>query len=136
MIPRKLKRCKGCEKDRYIFSHGNCLDCHNRLKMAKKPKETKPRIPIKPVSDKRGKLDRAYSTMAQQFKNTHPDCMAQLPGCSHVTHHVHHLYSGASRSKYYLDSTTWITCCNHCHHMIHDVMGKDELVKLGLKKIE
>lgn len=135
----KTKICIICKKDCYYWSAKlkACKDCslkHKALNTVLSP--VKARTTISKVSDKRKKLDALYAISSTQFKNQHQDCMAQLPGCGHVTMHLHHLFSGASRSKYYLDQSTWITCCSWCHHLIHDVMGKEELVKLGLKRME
>jgi len=35
MIKRKLKKCKTCEKDKVIFSNGNCKYCANKTYVAK-----------------------------------------------------------------------------------------------------
>ncbi len=129
-----------------VFSKGLCIThwrplyqkpiAHKPLTQTEDGGVAKPFRIIKPVSDKQAKLNRIYATIAPLFKDQNKACMAKLPGCTGHTAHVHHLFSGASRSKYYLDTTTWITVCDHCHHLIHDVMGKDELVALGLKKME
>lgn len=148
IIKRKLKPCKTCTDPKYLFSHGNCLECYNRLKLVSKPTYThvtlkqtsqqtaKPFRVIKRVSDKRAKLDAIYNIAATQFKKDNPYCMARLPECVSVTSDAHHLYSGSSRSKYYLDFREIITVCVMCHFKIHNVLGKDELIELGLKKIE
>lgn len=147
MIKRKLKICKTCGDPSYIWAHGNCKRCDGlaraqeaqqqpKLTQTDNGREAKPFRIIKPVSDKQAKINKIYATMAPLFKTQNPYCMAKLPGCTGLTAHVHHLFSGASRSKYYLDTTTWIGVCDWCHHLIHDVMGKDELVELGLKRME
>lgn len=96
----------------------------------------KPFRAIKKVSDKQAKLNAIYNVAATQFKKDRPLCEARLHGCQGATHHVHHLYSGASRSKYYLDCSTWLPVCNHCHHIIHDVLSKEDAINMGFKKIE
>lgn len=147
-IPLKKKPCVTCGLMVYRFSHGSCKDCSTMLKLGSKPTYThvtlkqtsqqpaKPFRVIKKVSDKRKKLDAIYNIAATQFKKDNPSCMARLPECIGVTSDAHHLYSGGSRSKYYLDFREIITVCVMCHFKIHNVMGKDELIELGLKKIE
>lgn len=75
-----------------------------------------------------------YNKKNLEFRKTHVKCEARLPGCSGSPDHVHHLYSGASRDKFYTDETTWKIVCNHCHHLIHDVLSKDECYALDLKR--
>ncbi len=36
MIKRKLKPCKTCGKDKYLFSHGNCKKCAGKQKSTPK----------------------------------------------------------------------------------------------------
>lgn len=105
---------------------------------AEKNGEKKPvqRKPINKVSNKRKKENSQYAKLCTGFKILNPKCMAKLPGCTVITADVHHLYSGSNRSKYYLVMSTWITVCSNCHHLIHDVLGKEELIQLGLKKVE
>lgn len=144
---RKLKPCNTCSEPSYIWAHGNCKHCDAMLKIAYQKEQqvtlrqtdsipAKPFRVIKKVSDKQAKLNRIYAITAAIFKGDNSHCMAKLPECNGVTSDVHHLFSGASRSKYYLDTTEWIAVCVSCHHKIHNILGKDELIELGLKKIE
>lgn len=123
-------------RNHWLPKHGKPLFYHPKLKQTEDGKTAKPFRVIKKVSDKQAKLKAVYNIAASQFKKAKPACMARLHGCTGITSDVHHLFSGASRSKYYLDQTTWITVCVSCHHLIHDVMGKDQLISLGLKRIE
>lgn len=135
----KLKECSSCGKLSRLWRSTPklCKPCAMKHNVKDKPKEiTAQWAAIKPVSDKQAKLNRLYAIAAAQFKKDKGCCIAKLTGCTGKPDHVHHLFSGASRSKYFLDQTTWITCCNNCHHLIHDVMEKDELINLGLKRIE
>lgn len=89
---------------------------------------------IKKVSTKQAKLNAVYNVAASQFKNDYPECQVKLEGCQYYTVDVHHLYSGASRTKYFLDSREWKTTCDACHFKMHNVLSKEEMFKLGLKK--
>ena len=138
MIQPKLKICSSCGKECYLWKSNPklCKDCAMKIKSKETGQTSKMPTPIKRVSDKRAKLDQLYNVAAALYKKTNTKCMAKLKGCTGLTNHVHHLFSGASRSKYYLDQREWIGVCNNCHHQIHDVLGMDELINLGLKKIE
>lgn len=136
------KQCKHPDCANPVFSKMLCK-WHYKLpqyqsidsdkKVPQKPSK-EARKPIAKQSPKRKKLDALYNIMAAQFKKDKPYCMARLNGCTGKADHTHHLYAGASRDKYYLDSREWINCCENCHHQIHSVLGKEELYKLGLKK--
>lgn len=140
-IPRKLKPCKTCTDPRYLFSHGNCLECYNRLKLVSKPtcthvtlkqtsqKIAKPFRVIKSVSDKRKKLDAIYNIAATQFKKDNPYCMARLDVCTDRTSDIHHK---KGRGEYLLDVTTWLATCRECHHRIE--LNPAHAKELGLSE--
>lgn len=142
MIKAKAKICSVCGKEAILWRSNpkTCKTCAGKqsvLKLQKNSvKEAKVYTPISKQSDKRKKLDAIYNIAAAIFKKAKPNCMAKLPGCMVKTSDVHHLRSGKDKLKYYLDQSTWITVCVSCHFKIHNEMGKDELIKLGLKKIE
>lgn len=133
------KQCNYTNCTNPVFSKGRCTWHQIRSVIKKSNPVKKVAVKgcnklIKKVSDKRKKLDAVYSVMAAQFKKDYPYCMAKLKGCTGKADHTHHLYAGASRDRYYLDAREWINSCNNCHHLIHNVMSKEELYKLGLKK--
>lgn len=134
------KICSHTNCNTPVFSKGFCQH-HWRGWKASQPLAQTDQVPakpfrIKPVSTKQAKLNAIYNVAAAQFKKDKPYCMARLQGCTGATQHVHHLFSGASRSKYFLDEREWCPVCNHCHRIIHDILSKEEAIKLGLKKIE
>lgn len=98
MIPRKLKPCKTCNDPKYLFSHGNCLDCYNRLRIANKPQVTltqttdggvaKPFRVIKKVSDHRLVALAKYRKARDEYFDQNPVC--QYPGCDRVKITLHH----------------------------------------------
>lgn len=105
-----------------------------------KPKERKPikksTTAIAKESDKRKEENKIYRPLAKQFIIDNPECQLRLEECKGISSEVHHLYSGASRSKYFLDMSTWKASCWHCHHIVHDVMSMEEAIAAGLKLIE
>lgn len=135
----KEKKCDKCLKFKPIWkSHGkekyckSCWSCHSDN--TPKPKAVK-HYTIPAVSSKKAKLDRVYSNARKKHLELYSSCQAKLPGCTMTATDIHHLYSGASRSKYYLDTTTWKTVCRTCHDYIHTKLSKEEAINLGLKKI-
>jgi hypothetical protein len=105
-----------------------------------KPKERKPikksTTPIANESDNRKRENKVYQPAAKQFVKDNSECQLKLEGCVGVSTAVHHLYSGASRSKYFLVQSTWRATCWHCHHIVHDVMSMEQAIAAGLKLIE
>lgn len=69
--------------------------------------------PINRVSDKRLKLNREYSKLAERFKIDNPNCRANIENtCTKITEDVHH---SRGRGEYLLDVTTFIPVCRNCH---------------------
>ena len=139
MIQVKKKICDGCETEQLIWKNHNgnkyCRQCWLRDNSAPLPKKL-PK-PIKPKSDKKSIQDQLYSVLRNKFfqNDNNKSCKARLKDCTLVASDVHHLYSGNSRSEYYLDIKEWIPVCRNCHSLIHDKMTKEELISLDLKKI-
>lgn len=126
-----FKPCAGCSFSKPIYKNISgkkyCRDCARRLQPPKR---------IAPRGTKRIASDRIYFNRAYKFKQLHPICEVRLQGCSHITTDVHHLYSGMDRSKYMLDESTWLGVCRNCHTNLHDNFSSDELVEMGLKRID
>lgn len=127
--------CCICEKETIVVVKAMfCARCNEAQKRAKKGLPTK-RPPLNQRSEKREKLDALYSIVSKQYLKDHPKCEANIQGvCSFVSKDIHHLYSGANRSKYYIDETTFKAVCRNCHTHIHSSMSADEAISLGLKK--
>lgn len=100
MIPRKLKPCKTCTDPKYLFSHGNCLECYNRLKLVSKSTYThvtlkqtsqqtaKPFRVIKKVSRKQLKRLEQYRKERDAHFKEFPVC--QFPNCTSTDISLHH----------------------------------------------
>jgi hypothetical protein len=125
MIQAKPKRCDGqCQEMRPIWKNheGNryCKTCWSYFK-ADQPAElkiAKPKVRIKPVSDKQQKLNMAYSMLRKLFLKTNDSCQGRLPGCQNT--HGEHLtvHHSKGRGRYLLDTTTWIPLCMSCHEFV------------------
>lgn len=124
----KLKTCFKCGLQKVIWKnyegHKYCKECWYSIE---KPKR------IAPVSKKRDIENTTYLKLKAAFLVVKPKCEANLPGCTHKSIDVHHLYSGANRSKYYLNVGTWKAVCRECHSYIHDELSSEEAIDLGLK---
>jgi hypothetical protein len=116
------------------MASGNYCHKHNQERL-NAGKETK-REPIKKVSDKRAKLNAAYSVLKKSYIKRFPKCQVNLQGCKGEAIDIHHLFSGKNRAKYFLDETTWKGTCNFCHRQIHDKLSMEEAIEKGLKRID
>lgn len=142
MITPKLKQCSACGKSCVLWKSNPplCRICADKerylLKQTTNGKVAKPFKPIKKVSDKQAKKNAAYSVMKKQFIKDNPRCQVGFQNCTLIATDIHHVYSGASRSKYFLDTREWKATCRNCHTVIHDYLPMHEAIALGLKKIE
>ena len=101
----------------------------NRFTPDPKPEKREKKKPtrIKPVSDKRSKESKIYSTLREVFLK---DKFCPITG--EIATEVHHTYSGKDRDKYYLDVKTWIAVSRTGHTWIHD--NSKEARELGFLK--
>jgi hypothetical protein len=91
----------------------------DRPKVQQKPNKGANK-PIPKMSAKRAKETKAYLLMRQKFLKERVFCQIKRAECSGKSTDVHHLHDGADRQKYYLDKTTWIAVCRHCHKWVHN----------------
>ena len=124
MQPKK-KLCNACGELKYIWknSEGNryCKYCWQKKSSSEQNDYGfKKRKPIAPRSKKRASEDRVYSKLRKDYFYYHPTCQINVPGiCTTKATDIHHSYAGANRSKYYLITTTWFSCCRACHDHVH-----------------
>lgn len=81
--------------------------------------KTYPTKKIKPVSDKRKSEGVEYKKLRLQYLSEHPKCEINFDGCTDNSSDIHHRFSGKDRSKFFLDTTTWMASCRSCHNKIH-----------------
>ncbi|MEK6882702.1 MAG: hypothetical protein AABY22_23975 [Nanoarchaeota archaeon] len=96
-----------------------------------KKEKSKPKR-IAPRSAKRIEDNKEYLVKKDLFLETHKICEAGKEECAKHAVEVHHTYSGKDRDKYFLDESTWLAVCRHCHDWIH--INSKEARKLGLLK--
>lgn len=85
---------------------------------------------IPKVSKKRAIQDAKYMVLRTEFlsKPENKICpIMQIPSVE-----IHHTYSGKDRSKYYLDTSTWIAVSREGHMWIHEY--SKEARELGFLK--
>lgn len=88
------------------------------------------RTRIKPVSNKRQKELRTYSTLRKQYLQDHEDCQAQLDQCSQTATDIHHK-AGRIGDKLN-DTSDWLAVCRPCHNWIEE--HPKEAKELSLSK--
>lgn len=107
MIKRKLKKCKRCEKDSYIFGKGLCKTCYNATKTVsiKKP------IPIKKESTNQKRRTKKYLALRKIYLQENPICE-----CCHLerANEIHHK-AGRDGENLFKD---FLAVCSNCHHNI------------------
>jgi hypothetical protein len=134
MISPKPKQCSSCNEYKVIWKNHEknkyCKECWQK----KNPtKLSGPKKRIKAVSDKKKPLDKQYSKLRKAFleKPENNTCRAKLPGCFYSMNEDLTIHHTKGRGKYYLDDSTWIPLCLHCHMRVHE-MGFEEASALGL----
>jgi uncharacterized Zn finger protein (UPF0148 family) len=112
-----------------IFGKGYC-SLHQYLRTDKKPKEAKPKKPIKKISDKHKQALSIYSKLARKYKTDNPECQAKLNGCTFATEDVHHM---AKRGKNLNNVETWLAVCRSCHEIIENQLSSEDAREKGLR---
>jgi len=97
------------------------------------PKRPKP---IASFSKKRLADIKIYSVLRKDYLLDHKICEVKLDGCSKKAIEIHHLYSGRDRNKYFIVVETWKSTCRNCHRKLHDELSTEQLIELGLRKID
>lgn len=134
----KKKYCSGCDSEQYIWKNfegvkycKSCWSCHKSNNALQKPKiapsssklkqKSDKQKAITPKSQKRIKQDKIYTAKRIIFMLEHPLCQVNIPGlCTSISTDIHHTYSGANRSQFYLDEKTFLAVCRSCHSWIHN----------------
>ena len=88
--------------------------------------------PIKKVSDKQSKINKAYTVVRKHHLQNKPYCEVKFENCTILATDIHHCGSGTNKRKYFLDATTFVSVCRNCHDRIH-LMSAELLYELGLK---
>lgn len=135
---RKKKPCKGCNKEAYIFSGGNCESCSKKLKIAK-VKEIKPKKKEKTISQLKKELDTIFSLFIRKFYSK--DGLSVECYCCGVVKPIKEMQNAHFWSRGNL-STRWeeINCrpncvgCNVFKHGNYIVYTRKMLDELGEEK--
>jgi hypothetical protein len=132
--------CLRCNKETIVVVKKMwCRSCNEAQKLNRKggKKWVKTFAPIPKRSEKRVKLDAAYSVLRKAYLTDHPHCFANIKGiCTHEATQIHHLHWGKDREKHMNDFANVVGLCFYCHQYTHDVMSKTEAMERGLKKLD
>ena len=104
MIKPKLKTCKGCQKETYIFSKGLCKFC--ATKDSKKPRN---------VSVKQQSRIKEYSKVRKEFLNNLPSNICKICSIKKITD-IHHMCGRLG--SYLTDTRYFLPVCRECHNRI------------------
>ena len=136
----KKKICSCCSQLKHIWKtvkrNRFCKQCWLSHPDNIQHKPTVKQKPISHRSTRTAKEGKEYSLLRKDFMLTHTMCEAHLQGCNGEATDVHHTFWGASRSTYFLDVSTWKSCCRFCHQIIHSSMSAEEAIQLGLKNFK
>ncbi len=137
----KLKICSGCNQPKPIWKREGkdlyCQFCWSKIKPQTPLKQSalpKSQKPIPKQSDRRKKLDAAYSILRNEYMKNHPKCMAMLVGCTLNSEHCHHLFWGKDREQHMNDFSNVMAICASCHRSVHDKLSAEEAIEMGFKK--
>lgn len=124
----KLGECSKCSREKYIVNrkYMMCQLCNTeRLQSqnATSKKRIAKRTPIKRVSDKQQKKNKAYSVLRAQFLKDFDSCKK----CGRPATDIHHAYHRVGKAM--LDTSTWISMCRECHDWVHK--NPKEAIKRG-----
>lgn len=119
MDNHKLKTCKcGTEFKQYNSLNSYC-SANCKFKYGKKINlKLKNLKPINKVSDKKKIEDLKYRVLKIEFMGKDENKVCPVSG--YPATEIHHTFCGKDRSKYYLDTTTWIAVSRDGHNWIHD----------------
>jgi len=119
-MEQKLKICSVCGVPSKLWRSTPklCKPCAMKADAKDKPKETTvPRAAIKPVSDKRAQLNKAYTALRKVYIKQHPFCEAMVICDGLPTSDIHHK---KGRGQYFLDDSTFLATCRNCHRWIEE----------------
>lgn len=125
MIKRKLKKCKTCGKDKYLFSHGNCLECYKLSKV--KDVKPKPKKPIAKFSQKHLERLKEYRIVRDKYLKENPICK-RCGSKRNLT--LHHIQDRLGDNL--TDVNNFMTLCLPCHQWVSD--ETNEAIKQGFAK--
>lgn len=145
MIPRKQKKCNGCNTNQFIWGNRDgkkyCISCWNNLKALNSLQisTVKPVIPvvkkiykIKPISKNRQDALKIYRKRREKYFKDHPVC--EFPGCQSTDITLHH---SKGRVGAFLTDKRWFKSLCWKHHKYCEE-NPIEAQKLGLsyKRLE
>lgn len=136
----KLKHCDGeCQQDKPIWKReGKLLYCQQCwFKVKPKSIQIKKQTPIPKQSDRRKKLDLAYTILRKKHLETYKFCeLLCSPECTGIGKDIHHLYWAGDREEFMNDFSEVKVGCRSCHKFVHEKMSSEEVIEKGFRKIK
>lgn len=107
------------------------LNYRRDLKNGAPKPEKKKQMKIKPVSDKRAKMNKVYAEASRPFWKGQR-CQINSPVCSGAAQGIHHR-KGKATPTLLMDKTWWMRACNHCNAYVetHDEWARERGFKLS-----
>jgi len=130
MKQKTHKPCKVCGKE-FKLSRTTDRYCSSECMYSdKKEKPLKPFKSINKVSKKQAVLNAKYTVLRIEYLGKPENKICPITQQNAIE--IHHTYSGKDRSKYFLDTTTWIAVSRNGHNWIHS--NPKEARELGYLK--
>jgi len=89
--------------------------------------------PIRQVSSKQAKLNRAYLVIRNEYMKAHKVCEARLPGCTYNATECHH---SKGRGEFMLDQTSYKALCHACHVYIELHPKEAKIIGLSASRLD
>lgn len=89
--------------------------------------------PINHFSELRGKENKVYLTLRKVFLENHPNCEANLPGCTKQATTIHH--SQGRIGKRLIDVKTFVPLCGSCHRWCENNVEAAKELGLSLNRL-
>lgn len=140
MIPRKLKICKICKTEQYLFSHGDCQPCwakHKAIETNLKP--IQPRIStskyktseIKKVSDTQAERLKRYRMARDEYFKQRPVC--EYPNCGSRNITLHHMKGKIGELLW---NKEWFkSLCLYHHRIVEESPLEAKILKLSADRL-
>lgn len=142
MIPRKLKTCKTCQTNQYIWSHGNCKDCDAKSRhvghdlpkdslRVNSGKKTKPWVAIASIGMKRQEALKEYRKRRDAYFKEYPVC--EFPDCTSTDITLHHMRGRIGILL--IDIQYFKSLCGKHHRFVEENPETAQKLGLSMKRL-
>jgi hypothetical protein len=128
----KIKPCKTCREQMFIWSNGNCKTCANKIKINNTSKKVYNTSAIKKVSTRLQKLNAAYKVLRDQFMKANPICQVRIKCSGAKSEDLHH---ARGRGEYLLDGRYFKALCRECHRWAEENSEQAKALGISLDRL-